>query len=225
MIKRKGYFNKKICAGCGECCKQNGCGFLPSDFKSMDYEYIKSRLEDNDVSIIGELLIDVSALNIPVWNVFLSMRTRNVDREVIDLISYYNTCSMLKEDGCSYSDQERPAFGRNLKPMPDRNCIQMIDTDMFKSSWLPYQEMLGQLVFDFTGKTVRERIEDDIEKVKEEIMKRYPNSFKIKRNGDFDLTGSIFSLDDDTRTLYTAIDLKQHSAYGGLVKQKAKKQR
>ena len=36
------YIDEEMCKKCGGlCCMQNGCVYMPTDFKSMEFDYLK----------------------------------------------------------------------------------------------------------------------------------------------------------------------------------------
>lgn len=51
----KTYVDKEMCKKCGGvCCKQNGCIYLPRDFKNMNINYLIQELEKGNISISGQ---------------------------------------------------------------------------------------------------------------------------------------------------------------------------
>lgn len=47
--KIKTYVDKEMCAECkGECCKESGCMYMPSDFKSFLFPKLKKKLLEGD---------------------------------------------------------------------------------------------------------------------------------------------------------------------------------
>lgn len=207
-MEPKGYFNKELCDGCGKCCIQGGCGYLPSDFEKMSYGYLKSKLEEGNIAIEARIKPEVFNGEY-VWYPILALRSMNQDREIVDLLSYRTPCALLKDNGCIYSDDDRPSLGRYLKPLEDGACKQMLDQEYVEKQWLKYQDTLSGLVKYFSGKTVEEKILEDIENLKTDMIRKYPKSFRLKFNGDIRYINSGEELDDETLDLLDILIVTQ----------------
>jgi len=158
--------NKEICSKCGgKCCKKSGCDYSPSDFKDLSFNGLLEKLNEGNISIISTLSFEKLPNNKIYINPFLSLRVRNTNREVVDLLSMKTTCSMLEETGCKYSVNERPSGGLNLIPKEDFVCLPAKDPFEIIKPWGSYQKILSKLVKRLTGMTVDEKLKQDIEKL------------------------------------------------------------
>lgn len=89
------------------------------------------------------------------------------------LLIYYHLkkrCSMLKEDGCSYSLEDRPSGGVNLIPKEPKPCIPEVAPFEIVKEWARYQKTFGRLVKRFTGKSVDTKLKEDVVKLFEDIL-------------------------------------------------------
>lgn len=207
-----GYFDKKICKDCGLCCKQGGCGYLPSDFEKMSYGYLKEKLEDGKISIEAQIVPYIDSEK-PSCNISLDLRARNNDRGIVDLISYDSGCSLLKPNGCYYDDKDRPSYDKFLKPDINRNCKQMIDQKTGLMAWAKHQDTLNGLVKYFSGMTTEERIEEDIKLLKMEMIKRYPKTFSLDKNGHLNFDNFNVPIDEETLDFLEIITIMDFLPY------------
>lgn len=160
--------NKDICSKCGGyCCKKSGCDYLPSDFDNLSYNSTLEILSSGNISIVAALefseLKDGKLVVVP----FLYLRARNKDRDVVDLLSIKNTCSMLTKDGCSYDINNRPSGGALLIPMENGRCYREA-IDM--SIWDNYQKVLSRVVKRYTGMSVDQKLKEDIENLFYDVL-------------------------------------------------------
>ena len=156
------YEDNDICRECGGfCCKKSVCDYSPKDFDDLSINKLHEKLLEGNISIISYLEFKRSGNGKLYAEPFLYLRARNVDRDVVDLVSYKKRCSMLKEDGCSYSFEERPFGGRNLIPGKSR-CIPEIDPYDIVMEWGRYQKVLHRLVKRITGMTVDRKVREDV---------------------------------------------------------------
>lgn len=154
----KTYTDKEMCKACGGlCCKQNGCVYIPSNFKSMNYSKLKKELLKGDISIDG-IPFDLPG---NAWTYILLLRARNEDAEIVDLFTSGGPCKMLKEDGCFYDEDQRPSLGLAVKPTKVKGpCEKMYDQDFVFNQWIRHQSTLELLLKDFTGKEIKEYLFD-----------------------------------------------------------------
>lgn len=164
------YENKEICKKCGGfCCKKSGCDYFVSDFGFITKGKIIEALETGNVSIVSAFMPAKLPNGEEGIMPFLYLRARNKDRDIVDLFSMKKECSMLTETGCMYSLEERPGGGKNLIPginhLKELDCKPYLNpvTEMLK--WKPYQNLLIKIVKRYTGKTVKEILEADVERV------------------------------------------------------------
>ena len=160
--------NLDICRECGGmCCIKCGCDYAVSDFKDHSYKALLESLSIGDKSIVS--MIDFRTLSNGkfIAEPTLYIRARNVNRDIIDLISMKTRCSLLLGDGCSYDYEHRPFGGRNLKPAmyEDGGCRPIVNPIVYLKEWLPYQKQLGKIVKLYTGKSVIEKISEDVEEL------------------------------------------------------------
>lgn len=152
--------NHDMCSECGgKCCKGTGCLYSTEDFVSLEYEDLLLELKKGNISIVFSPFVS-KRLGIP----FLYLRSRNVDRDIVDLISVPNRCSMLRDDGCYYDFNHRPEGGRNLIPgyQTSGGCYNKVPTEQLVLSWAPYQEYLSSYVRYFSSASVEEKLERDM---------------------------------------------------------------
>lgn len=161
----KEYENKEICAKCGGyCCKKCGCDYFVSDFDNLKFEYLDKILATGKVSIVATL----SFKNLPNGKLavtpILSLRSRNIERNVIDLLSLKKSCALLTSNGCPYSIDERPSGGVHLIPNEKdfHHCHSDIDKIEELYKWLPYQKVLAKLVKKYTGMSVMAKLKEDV---------------------------------------------------------------
>ena len=69
---------------------------------------------------------------------------------------------MLTKDGCPYSLEERPKGGVNLIPYID-GCFPYEDPLKIVKGFEKYQSILSKMVKRLTGKTVEQKLIEDIE--------------------------------------------------------------
>lgn len=154
--------NLDICRECGGmCCKKCGCDYAPSDFDDLSYKALLSVLSEGKISIVATLnfmrLGNGKLISTPI----LYLRARNVDRDVVDLLSMKTKCSQLTDTGCSYSYEDRPRGGVNLTPSNDGPCRPMDSPIDMILSWVPYQKSLRKIVKNYTGMTVEQKLKKD----------------------------------------------------------------
>lgn len=140
----------KICAG--QCCKNNGCSFSPSDFKRISFPILKKIIEKGFIAII-----EVDKFVTGFEKDILALRVRNKDEPVVNLSGEHNEgCILLEDTGCPFSDDDRPYGGRAL--IPEKfilgTCIRGCSSRQIAEAWFPYQEILQALKDEFEGKYI-----------------------------------------------------------------------
>lgn len=173
------YENKDVCKKCGGyCCKKCGCDYFVSDFENFKLEYLDNILATGKVSIVATL----SFKNLPNGKLavtpILSLRSRNIERGIIDLLSLKKTCASLTDTGCIYSADERPSGGLHLIPNEKdyHHCHSDVDKTEELYKWLPYQKVLAKLVKKYTGLSVMAKLKEDVINLFSAIMiKGYQN--------------------------------------------------
>lgn len=150
--------NKDICRDCGgRCCKNCGCVYSPDNFSMITFGNLKAELEKGKISITSEFLVGQKNVSY-----YLLLRARNKDREIVDLFSAKNTCSLLGENGCELNDFERPQGGVLYIPSKDGICKGLYTEQIGHQEWSNHQKVLERLTKYFCGKTSQEKIREDI---------------------------------------------------------------
>ena len=158
--------NIDICKKCGgRCCKKSGCDYIPKDFNDLSTNGLYEKLKEGNISIVATLKFEKLPNGNIFANPFLYLRARNINRDIIDLLSMKTTCSQLTETGCRYNYEERPSIGKNLIPQEDLKCYPHEKPMILMQSWESYQKILFKLVKRFTGLTVEERLAKDAQKL------------------------------------------------------------
>ncbi len=168
--------NREICAKCGGyCCRKSGCDYFVSDLKATSLEYIEALLDTGRVSIIALLKFGRTPKGVITCTPILSLRSRNIGREAIDLLSFKTTCASLEENGCHFDLEHRPSGATAV--IPDERVLQETEIDdsferHCKSSadkleelykWDAHQKKLSRIVKRRTGKSVYTVLEEDAE--------------------------------------------------------------
>ena len=156
--------NLEICKKCGGyCCKKCGCDYAAEDFLEIKMNYLLEKLNEGYISIVSaqnfERLKNGKIVNTP----FLYLRARNLNRPVVDLLSMKTTCASLTKTGCKFDYQNRPFGGKNLIPVDGLHCYPDKDALNIVKSWSSYQKLLARLVKRLTGKSVEEKLREDVE--------------------------------------------------------------
>lgn len=150
--------NLELCSRCGgSCCRNSGCSYLPIDFKDISFSSLKKELEKGYISIIAQIVIIDYKVEV---NLF--MRTRNVGRPVVDLLSTSSPCCLWSQKGCPLSPEERPSVGVLCIPGYENEhlcCHPIVSDDMLAVPWKKHQKTLKALVSYLTGKSVKEVIQ------------------------------------------------------------------
>lgn len=153
-----------ICKQCGgRCCKKCGCDYSALDFDDLSYKTICEFLSEGKISVVSMVSFDRLSNGKKIANLFLYLRARNVDRDVVDLISVKTRCSQLTEIGCSYTYDDRPTGGKNLVPVEGGKCYPAEDQFELVKTWQPYQNVLRKVVKRYTGKSVENKAREDAE--------------------------------------------------------------
>lgn len=156
--------NKDLCKACGgKCCKKSGCDYASTDFNNLGINSLYEILVEGRISIVAGIVFEILPNGKLFATPILSLRARNIERPIVDLLSMKKTCSQLTENGCSYSYEERPAGGKNLIPAPNQKCYPNISQLEILKTWESYQRVLGKLVKRITGNTVDEQFRIDVE--------------------------------------------------------------
>lgn len=167
--------NLDACKKCGGmCCIKCGCDYSALDFSDRSYKGLLETLSKGDKSIVAAINFRTLPNGKFIYEPFLYIRARNINRDIIDLVSMKTVCSQLGENGCKYDYEHRPFGGRNLIPSRyiDGTCKPMINPISILNSWSPYQKQLGKIVKQFTGMSVSEKISQDVENLFCDVLNR-----------------------------------------------------
>ena len=164
--------NREICSKCGgKCCKKSGCDYSTKDFDDLSVNAIYQKLEEGNISIVALLNFNRLPNGRLACSPFLYLRARNTGRDIVDLLSFKKQCSMLKEDGCTYTVEDRPSGGINLIPSDNGPCRPAINPFDIVKEWESYQKPLGRLVKRFTGMSVDKKLREDVTNLFVDILK------------------------------------------------------
>lgn len=169
------YIDYEMCKKCGgECCKQNGCVYMPKDFESMEFSYLKDVLEEGRISISGQPTEFASN----AWTYVPYLRARNKDAAIVDLITNGGPCINLTPNGCSLSEEKRPTFGLLVKPTKIGGPCEKVNS-VSAEEWLNYSEVLERLVKYYTNKDIIDIIVDETAKKILAIKKKKKANIKL----------------------------------------------
>lgn len=174
--------DKSICAKCGGyCCKKSGCDYFVSDFESMKIDYLINVLNEGRTSIVAFLDFKRLPNGKLVCEPLLALRARNINRDVIDLLSFKTTCASLEENGCHFDLEHRPSGGAALIPGKNMTCHNSVDYLGELEKWRPYQKVLERIVKRYTGMSVYAKLKEDVENLFYDIlMKNYDGVMKAE---------------------------------------------
>jgi len=164
----------------GMCCIKSGCDYSAKDFKDCSYNTLVSELSKGNISIVCFLKF----MDDKSYEPFLYLRARNVNRDIIDLISMKTRCSMLTDTGCVHDYKHRPEGGRNLIPKKEINgtCIPDKDPKEIVMSWKPHQKTLKRIVLQYTGMSLDKKIRLDVENLFYEVLcENYEGVSEVER--------------------------------------------
>lgn len=134
--------NKNICRECGgKCCKKCGCDYSTNNFQDLSMKALEEILSEGKISIVAALNIKKSKNGNKFIIPFLYLRARNKKRNIVDLLSLKSECSMLTKDGC----------------LPYEEPLKIV------KGFEKYQSALSKMVKRLTGKTVEQKLREDIE--------------------------------------------------------------
>jgi len=154
--------NKELCKKCGgHCCQMGGCEYFVSDFTDLSFKALDSILKEGRVCISAIPQFGIVNRKI-ICTPFLTLRARNIGRDIIDLLSFETQCASLTKDGCFYDFEHRPSGGKHLIPRPNKKCSIDYDPKEKMKEWMPYQNALRKLVKKYTGKSAEVKFKEDI---------------------------------------------------------------
>lgn len=167
------YINYEMCKKCkGVCCKENGCIYLPRDFKNLNIEYLKKLLSRGNISISGQ---PFPIFNNEAWTYLLYIRARNKNAKIIDLFTEGGPCTLLTKNGCKLKEEERPSLGLLIKPTRIGGPCERLYTSDDTLTWTDYNETLVQLIKYYTNedfiKTIIKQLDTRINSIQEKIEK------------------------------------------------------
>lgn len=169
----KTYVDKEMCKKCGgACCKQNGCVYLPQDFKNMNINYLIEELNKGNISISGQPA--PAPFFTDAWTYILLLRARNEDAPIVDLFTKGGPCKHLTENGCDLKRNEMPSLGKSVRPTRVGGpCKQMLEPVFMTDEWLKYQNLIKRIIMKITGedfeKILISQITERIDLIKEKV--------------------------------------------------------
>ncbi len=186
--------NKELCKQCGGyCCKKSGCDYFVEDFADLSYKGLLNVLAEGNISIVALLKFSKLKTGKLTFTPILYLRARNEGRDVVDLVSIKKSCSLLKEDGCSYDLANRPSGGVNLIPTGDKyKCYPKEDALSAILKWESYQKVLSRIVKRYTGVSVDEKIRQDVYNLFVEFLNSELEKVPIEEK--YDVLGMMESL-------------------------------
>lgn len=144
--------NLKLCTECnGRCCKSMGCHYSPEDFKDISYESLKKEIDKGHISLDWWEGNPFDSDKDDEIKRAIYLRTRHIYSPIVDP-SYGGVCSLLKEDSCSLSYEERPRGGRDLIPSEDfinYKCNDLYNKQQASKDWYKYNNILEKLVDEY----------------------------------------------------------------------------
>lgn len=156
----EGYRNGELCVCCqGRCCRTMGCSLSPEDMIHALQGRPATRENVEDLLQKGNYAID-SFQNGGHSFYYLRMRHKCFTFIGVDAMG---ECSMLTENGCSLSFEDRPKGGRMLEAREDGCCVQHYTQEMMIADWSPYQKILGGIWQDWYARMEQEGIFDQCE--------------------------------------------------------------
>lgn len=163
--------NYDLCKACGgKCCKKSGCDYYTSDFEALTKEALIKILDTGNVSIVAAMMLGELKSGEKTMTPFLYLRARNEGRDVVDLLSLKRQCSMLREDGCFYSLEDRPSGGVHFIPRENNKCKRVDNPQEELAKWLPYQNILGRMVKRYAHMSIDARLRLDVEELFKDIL-------------------------------------------------------
>lgn len=166
MIDKERIEDLDICRKCGGmCCIKCGCDYGAGEFIDKTYNSLLDSLSIGDKSIVATLDFQKVGKDKLVAIPILYIRARNINRDIVDLVSMKTRCSQLGENGCKHDYNSRPLGGRNLMPSLPENgpCRPIISPIYIINTWMPYQKVLRKIVKHYTGMSVERKIKEDVE--------------------------------------------------------------
>lgn len=162
----KKVINLEICSKCfGTCCKKSGCDYMPNDFDDLSFEGLFNAINKRNISIVSELIFREENDSFSATPI-LFLREKGIGKNTIDLVSMKNACSSLTSTGCKYTLKDRPSGGSCIIPSENYPaCPTTLNKQELLSSWIPYQEVLTQIVKKITGMSVEDRIKNDVKQL------------------------------------------------------------
>ena len=147
--------DREMCKKCGgSCCRNMGCHYSPDDFDNITYESLKEKIEEGYISIdwwdgnpFDEEDEEYEIFENKYINA-LYLRIRNEDADIVDP-SWGGRCSLLTDEGCSLSFEERPMGAKALYPNYPYGCEQNYTKHQCAKDWFKYEDILIKLKEEF----------------------------------------------------------------------------
>ena len=151
MQNTDGYRPGEECSHCkGRCCREKGCSLALSDLeRAIKKRGLTGNKREKILSLLQEdgNLYAIDRFHLEGKEIYY-MRMRHhaytfVGEDAIGI------CAALTAAGCILSEEDRPKGGRYLESRPDGHCIQHYGADEMAEDWLPYQESLSSIYWEY----------------------------------------------------------------------------
>lgn len=174
------YIDYEMCKKCGgACCKKTGCIYLPQDFDNLEFDYLKGLLDKGNISISGQPFNPFPNFYPSAWSFLLYLRARNINSDVVDLITLGAPCSLLTKNGCSLNDEDRPSLGLLVKPTVIGGPCEKMYFSEDAMAWLDYSAVLSELIRYYTNKETIEVIVEHISRLIVPIKKKLSEKMEL----------------------------------------------
>lgn len=191
---KSSHLNHSICEKCGgKCCQRGGCGLMTCDVSEMSVDGIRRMLDTGKYSITF-FFAGMEEI-IPV------MSAREVNAERVNNSIIRRPCSLQQQNGCSFSDEERPTMGLLYVPNSQGNCEMLVDSLELAFDWYPCKELMEQVVLLETGKNTTELFYNGCINAAMQIRQKLDQNLELTETEEqallvLDLTGIIMLLEE-----------------------------
>lgn len=132
--------NFEICSKCnGSCCKKLPGMMNPNQLQEVNELTLRNKLKEG-------FQFDYIEGNEPIY--YLRPSTIQSIGKTVDA-SWGGQCIFFKDKkGCSFTFDERPQQCQDLEPKADMRCISSKTKTQYAMEWLPYQEIIKNIIND-----------------------------------------------------------------------------
>lgn len=178
------YKNESLCAKCkGACCKTVGCIYSIRQFydkrTGLEVEKIKELLKQGNASISCQPTTGFCG---DAWTFILYLKARDEGADVIDILGKGGPCVNLLDSGCKLEEEQRPLFGRSVKPIKIGGpCEQTADAKSFVYDCLLFHNDLARILEEYTGIETETYLLDRLKEDSEYLKKKIKNKETLTR--------------------------------------------